>query len=54
MVVALGGASTQIGFMAAAGLYALSHNISRLGEDHENAQRIASGKYKMVQIIRNM
>ncbi len=37
----LGGAMRQIGIIAAAGLYALDHNIERLAEDHANARRIA-------------
>ena len=31
----------QSGILAAAGLYALDHNLTRLGEDHENARLIA-------------
>lgn len=37
----LGGGMRQIGYMAAAGLYALEHNIVRLQEDHENAAILA-------------
>jgi threonine aldolase len=33
----------QSGILAAAGLYALDHNLARLGEDHENARRLARG-----------
>ncbi len=33
----------QAGILAAAGLYALEHNISRLEEDHANARRLAQG-----------
>jgi threonine aldolase len=36
-----GGAMRQAGIVAAAGLYALDHNLSRLPEDHENARAIA-------------
>ena len=36
-----GGAMRQAGILAAAGLYALDHNISRLVEDHRNARVIA-------------
>ncbi len=32
----------QAGILAAAGLYALEHNIQRLAEDHANAQRLAA------------
>ncbi len=35
----IGGALRQAGYMAAAGLYALDHNIDRLADDHANAQR---------------
>jgi threonine aldolase len=31
----------QSGILAAAGLYALDHNLDRIGEDHANAQRLA-------------
>lgn len=37
----LGGAMRQVGFYAAAGLYALEHNVERLAEDHANARAIA-------------
>jgi threonine aldolase len=43
----LGGAMRQAGVIAAAGLYALENNIERLGEDHENAARLASGLSEM-------
>ncbi len=36
----LGGGLRQTGVVAAAGLYALEHNINRLAEDHENAALI--------------
>lgn len=36
----LGGAWRQAGFLAAAGLYALEHNVGRLAEDHANARLI--------------
>ncbi len=37
----LGGALRQSGVLAAAGLYALDHNIERLAEDHANARLFA-------------
>ena len=37
----LGGGMRQSGILAAAGLYALDHNLSRIGEDHANARRFA-------------
>ena len=36
-----GGAMRQSGILAAAGLYALDHNLPRLAEDHANARLIA-------------
>ena len=36
-----GGALRQSGILAAAGLYALDHNISRLADDHSNARLLA-------------
>src|SRR5947199_3526961 len=38
-----GGAMRQAGIVAAAGLYALEHNIVRLAEDHDRARRLAQG-----------
>jgi threonine aldolase len=37
----LGGAMRQVGLFAAAGLYALDHNVNRLVDDHANARLIA-------------
>ncbi len=42
----LGGGMRQAGFLAAAGTYALQHNISRLQEDHLHAQEIAGALRK--------
>src|SRR5688572_5830914 len=39
----LGGTMRQVGVLAAAGLYALEHNVERLAEDHANAQFLAKG-----------
>ncbi|MGV8831009.1 MAG: low-specificity L-threonine aldolase [Devosia sp.] len=39
----LGGGMRQSGILAAAGLYALDHNIDRLADDHSRAKRLASG-----------
>jgi threonine aldolase len=36
-----GGALRQSGILAAAGLYALDHNVARLADDHANARAIA-------------
>ena len=38
----LGGGMRQAGVIAAAGLYALDHNVERLAEDHANAARLAA------------
>ena len=38
-----GGAMRQAGIVAAAGLYALDHNLERLAEDHARARRLAEG-----------
>jgi threonine aldolase len=38
-----GGGMRQAGILAAAGLYALEHNVERLAEDHLNAKRLAQG-----------
>jgi threonine aldolase len=39
----LGGGMRQSGILTAAGLWALEHNLGRLGEDHANARRLAAG-----------
>lgn len=39
----LGGGMRQAGILAAAGLYALAHNVQRLEEDHLHAERLAAG-----------
>ena len=39
----LGGAMRQAGVIAAAGLYALENNVTRLSTDHANAARLADG-----------
>lgn len=39
----LGGGMRQAGILAAAGLYALEHNVERLAEDHANARLLAEG-----------
>jgi threonine aldolase len=38
-----GGAMRQAGIVAAAGLYALDHNVDRLADDHTRARRLAEG-----------
>ena len=39
----LGGGMRQAGILAAAGLYALDHNVKRLAEDHALARKLADG-----------
>jgi threonine aldolase len=41
-----GGGMRQAGFMAAAGIYALQHNITRLEEDHDHARSIGEALKK--------
>ena len=36
----LGGGMRQVGFMAAAGIYALDHHVERLAEDHKRATEV--------------
>lgn len=38
-----GGAMRQAGIVAAAGIYALDHNVERLADDHARARRLAQG-----------
>lgn len=42
----VGGGMRQAGLLAAAGLYALDHNVQRLADDHANAQWLADGLVK--------
>jgi len=53
-----GGAMRQVGFFAAAGLYALDHHLERLHEDHDNcraiAERLAQCRYARVDLDRVM
>ncbi|MGO4610818.1 beta-eliminating lyase-related protein, partial [Variovorax sp. 2RAF20] len=39
----VGGGMRQAGILAAAGLYALDHNVARLADDHARAARLAEG-----------
>jgi threonine aldolase len=38
-----GGAMRQAGIVAAAGVYALAHNVERLADDHARARRLGEG-----------
>ena len=40
-----GGAMRQAGIVAAAGVYALEHNVDRLADDHARARRLGEGLY---------
>ncbi|MBW2618254.1 MAG: hypothetical protein JRC92_05210, partial [Deltaproteobacteria bacterium] len=42
-----GGGMRQAGILAAAGLYALEHNLDLLAEDHARAKRLAEGLANM-------
>ncbi len=46
----LGGGMRQAGILAAAGLYALEHNVQRLAEDHANAARLSAGLKEIAQL----
>lgn len=50
----LGGGMRQAGILAAAGLYALDHNVARLAEDHANARRLAEGLRQLGPFAPNM
>ena len=39
----VGGGMRQAGLLAAAGLYALDHQVARLADDHANAARLGDG-----------
>lgn len=43
----LGGAMRQSGILAAAGIYALDHNLARLAQDHDRARALARGAREM-------
>ena len=43
----LGGGMRQAGILAAAGLYALEHNVTRLAEDHKNARFLGEALSKI-------
>ncbi|HME71004.1 MAG TPA: low-specificity L-threonine aldolase [Myxococcota bacterium] len=49
----LGGGMRQAGILAAAGLYALDHHVTRLGDDHSHARRLAAGLRELGLKVRN-
>jgi threonine aldolase len=46
----LGGGMRQAGVLAAAGIYALEHNIERLAEDHGNARALVEGLAEIAEV----
>ncbi|HEU4775849.1 MAG TPA: low-specificity L-threonine aldolase [Telluria sp.] len=46
----LGGGMRQAGILAAAGLYALEHNVERLADDHTNAANLSRGLAQIAQL----
>ncbi len=42
----MGGGMRQVGIIAAAGIYALEHNVKRLDDDHRRAEKIATAAKK--------
>ncbi len=46
----VGGGMRQAGLLAAAGIYALQHNVERLARDHENARNLAEGLSRIDQV----
>ncbi|NHZ95368.1 low-specificity L-threonine aldolase [Massilia sp. CCM 8734] len=46
----LGGGMRQAGLIAAAGLYALEHNVQRLADDHANAARLSRALAQITQL----
>jgi len=47
-----GGGMRQAGYLAAAGVYALNHNVEKLKEDHERAKKIGQVLEKMPLVIK--
>jgi threonine aldolase len=49
----LGGGMRQVGYLAAAGIYALDSNVNRLAEDHKKAKKIES-VLKQLNYVKNV
>jgi len=47
----MGGAMRQAGIIAAGGIFALRHHVSRLAEDHVNARRLAEGLSRLPGVV---
>ncbi len=50
----LGGGMRQAGILAAAGIYALEHNVERMKDDHRNAARLAEGLARLEPFLPNV
>jgi threonine aldolase len=48
---AFGGGMRQVGYLAAAGMYALEHHIDRLAEDHQKALQLATALAKLEWVV---
>jgi threonine aldolase len=49
----MGGGMRQAGYLAAAGIYALDNNITRISEDHDNAKKLGQ-TIKEISIVREV
>lgn len=47
----VGGGLRQVGVLAAAGIYAVKHNVQRLSEDHGNARFLAEGLVQLPGLV---
>jgi threonine aldolase len=47
----VGGGMRQVGFLAAAGIYALDHHINRMEEDHRKARKMAQGLARIKNLL---
>src|SRR4029077_17139417 len=47
----MGGAMRQAGIIAAGGVFALRHHVTRLAEDHANARRLAESLCKLPGVV---
>jgi threonine aldolase len=47
----MGGAMRQAGIIAAGGIFALRHHVTRLAEDHVNARRLAEGLCRLPGVV---
>lgn len=47
----MGGGMRQVGYLAAAGIYALDHHVDKLEEDHEKAKKLAAALQQMKRVV---